>query len=215
MPSRDAGGMPLGLCDWAAGPQDTVCVLDISGSMRGTDVAPSRLEASKKAAEAFCRRRAGLSPGDRIGIVTFNNYGRVVLPLTEITRLDVILTCLASLRAAGGTDLAEGLKAANSLFAQDAALHPMLSRRRRILLLTDGHGGNPVSWAAHLKGAGVLIQVIGIGGDPSAVDEKLLRKVATTDGQGFLHYWFFRDTDSLVAHYEDLASGLIYREHGA
>jgi Mg-chelatase subunit ChlD len=91
------------------------------------DVLPSRLDASRKAAEAFIRRRAVLSPRDRIGIVTFNKYGHVVLPLTEITRLDAILLCLSSLRAAGGTDLAEGLKAANSLFAQDVALHPTLA----------------------------------------------------------------------------------------
>ena len=194
----DPGSVPLGLCDWESLPHDTVCVVDVSGSMGGTDCAPSRLEASKRATEAFCRRRAALSPGDRIAIVTFNNYGRVVLPLTEITRLDVILACLASLRVAGGTDLAEGLKAANSLFAQDVALNPALARYRRILMLTDGHGGNPLRWAAHLKNANVLIEIIGVGGDPSsAVDAKLLRKVATIDVDGFVHYWFFRDTDGL------------------
>jgi Mg-chelatase subunit ChlD len=138
----------------------------------------------------------------------------VVLPLTEITRLDAILLCLSSLRAAGGTDLAEGLKAANSLFAQDVALNPTLARYRRILLLTDGHGGNPLRWATHLKNAGVLIEVIGVGGDTSAVDEVTCARIATRDSEDFIHYWFFRDTEGLVAHYENLASGLVYRGHG-
>jgi uncharacterized protein YegL len=215
MQQTDPGSVPLGLCDWESLPHDTVCIHDVSGSMGWTDCIPSRLEASKKATEAFCRRRAALSPGDRIGIVTFNNYSRVVLPWTEVTRLDVILFCLASLRVAGGTNLAEGLKAANGLFARDGAVYPTPARYRRILLLTDGHGGNPLRWATHLKNAGVLLEVIGVGGDPSsAVDAQLLRKVATTDANGFVHYWFFRDTDSLVAHYEDLASGIVYRGHG-
>lgn len=215
MKQADPGNVPLGLCDWDSLPQDTVCVQDVSGSLNWTDCIPSRLEASKKAAEAFIRRRAALSPGDRVGIVTFNNYGRVVLPLTEVTRLDAILLCLSSLRAAGGTDLAEGLKAANSLFAQDVALHPTLARHRRILLLTDGHGGNPLRWATHLKNAGVLLEVIGVAQRPLDVREELLRQVATTDAtNGFVHYWFFRDTDSLVAHYENLASGLVFRGHG-
>jgi hypothetical protein len=211
----EPGSVPSGLCDWALLPHDTVCVHDVSGSMGWTDCIPSRLDASKKAAEAFCRCRAALSPGDRIGIVTFNNYGRVVLPLTEITRLDAILFCLSSLRIAGGTNIAEGLKAANSLFAQDAALHPAVARCRRILLLTDSQGGRPLPWATHLKKAGVLLEVIGVGGNTSEVDEQLLRKVATTDANGFVHYWFFRDTEGLVAHYENLASGLVYRGHGA
>lgn len=210
----DPGSVPLGLCDWESLPQDTVCVLDVSGSMGWTDCSPSRLEASKKATEAFCRRRAALSPGDRIGIVTFNNYGRVVLPLTEITRLDVILARLASLRVAGGTDLAEGLKAANSLFAQDVVVHSMLARYRRVLMLTDGHGGNALRWATHLKSAKVLIEIIGVGGDTGQVDEATCRRLATTDANGFVHYWFFRDTDGLVAHYENLADGLVFRGHG-
>jgi uncharacterized protein YegL len=210
----DVGGAPLGLCDWESLPHDTICVVDISGSMGQRDVAPSRLEASKKATEAFCRRRVALSPGDRIAIVTFNNYGRVVLPLTEITRLDVILACLASLRVAGGTDLAEGLKTANSLFGQDVALNPALARCRRIVMLTDGRGGSPLRWATHLKNAGVLLEVIGIGGNTSDVDEALLRRVATTDAQGVNHYSFFADTNTLVAHYEDLASGLVFRGQG-
>jgi hypothetical protein len=58
------------------------------------------------------------------------------------------------------------------------------------------------------------MEIIGIGGDTSQVQEQLLRQVATTDANGFVHYWFFRDTDGLVAHYENLASGLVYRGHG-
>jgi uncharacterized protein YegL len=219
-PANDSPGpanahdIPMGLCDWEAMPNDTLCVQDISGSIAYTDVKPSRLDASQKGAQIFVRRRAVISPDDRIGVVAFNNHARVVLPLTEVHQLDKILLHIASLRAAGGTDIAEGLRAANDLFARDTGGNQNTPRFRRILLLTDGHGGSPLRWAKHLKATGVLIEVIGVGGNTSAVDEKLLRKIATTDSTGLNHYWFFRDTDSLIAHYEDLASGLIFRGHG-
>ncbi len=212
MRRADPDSVPLGPCEEGSLPHDSVCVFDVSGSMAWKDVVPCRLDAGKKAAEVYIRRRAALSPGDRIGIVTFNRHGRIVLPLTEITRLDVILMCLASIRATGGTDIGEGLKAANSLFAQDVALNCTLGRYRRILVLTDGRGGDPLPWATHLKSANVLIEVIGIGGDTSQVDEATCRRIATTDSNG-VHYWFFRDTDGLVAHYENLADGLVFRGH--
>ena len=202
-----------GLCDEALLPHDTVCVHDVSRSMSWKDCAPSRLEASKTATEAYVRRRAVLSPSDRIAIVTFNNRARVVLPLTEITQQGKIGLALSLLRATGGTDIAEGLGAANAVFAQDVALYPTAARRRRILLLTDGHGGRPLRWATHLKNAGVLLSVIGVGGETRFVDERLLRQVASVDVTGVVHYWFFRDTDSLVAHYENLASGLVFKGH--
>lgn len=213
MQQADPKGYLVGLCDEGLLPHDTILVLDVSGSMSRKDCVPSRLEASRKAAEAFTRRRAALSLGDRVAIVAFNNHGRVVLPLTEVLRLDEIMQRLSSLKTAGGTDMAEGLKTANSLFAQDVARHPTLARYRRILLLTDGRGGKPLPWAIHLKSAGVLIEVIGVGGNTSEVDERLLRQVASTDVTGLVHYWFFNNTENLVAHYEDLASGLVFRGH--
>jgi Mg-chelatase subunit ChlD len=177
------------------------------------DCKPSRLAASTKAAEAYARRRAALSSGDRLAVVAFNTHAHVALPLTGIGHLDRIVKHLSALKAGGGTDIAQGLRVAHDLLARDAHERALLPRYQRLLLLTDGHGGRPLTWANRLKGAGVLIEVMGFGGDPAAVDEGLLRKVATTDASGFAHYWFFRDTDGLVAHYEDLATGIVFRGH--
>ena len=205
---------PIDLSDtqnWASVLNDTVLIFDVSSSMRHKDCQPSRLEASKKAAETYIRRREILFLDDRVAIVTFNDLARVVLPLTELHRLNEILHQLRKITAAGWTDIAEGLKAAMNTFSKDLLDNPQLSRLRRILLLTDGRGGSPLKLANQLKNEGILIEVIGVGGDPSAVDEELLRKVATTDPYCFTHYCFFRDTNSLVAHYEDLATGIVFR----
>jgi Ca-activated chloride channel family protein len=180
--------------------------------MSTNDCRPSRIEASKRAAQQYIMRRAELSPHDRIALVSFAEYAEVVLPLTNITDTATIVNALKSLHAGGGTDINEGLKVAERILFEDRSRDVQDNRLKRILLLTDGHGGHPIRTARKLKSCGVLTEVIGIGGDPSAVNEKLLRKVATTDSHG-THYWFFRDTDSLVAHYDNLATGIVFRGH--
>jgi hypothetical protein len=214
-PDRAQSLSPLYPGDWATAPQDTVCVQDVSSSIGWQDCKPSRLIVSTKAAATFAQRRAALSPGDRLAVVTFSTHARVALPLTGIGHQDRIVQHLSALKAGGGTDIAQGLMAAYNLLAQDALGRPMLPRYRRVLLLTDGHGGRPLTWAKRLKRAGVLIEVVGFGGDPAAVDEALLRKVATTDANGFVHYWFFRDADGLIAHYESLATGIVFKGQGS
>ena len=56
-----------------------------------------------------------------------------------------------------------------------------------------------------------VIDVVGIGGSPSVVNEALLRQVATTDPDGFCHYRFIKDAQALSKHYTQLAQGLIWR----
>ena len=66
--------------------------------------------------------------------------------------------------------------------------------------------------ANELKGQlQVLVEVIGIGGHSSAVNEHLLRRIATTDPDGFTHYCFIRDSASLIAHYSELATGIVWK----
>ena len=76
---------------------------------------------------------------------------------------------------------------------------------RRIVLLTDGHGGHPIDTARDLKSKGVVIDVIGVGSAPSGVDEKLLRNVASVV-EGEARYRFIKDQQTLVAHYTQLAN---------
>jgi hypothetical protein len=75
---------------------------------------------------------------------------------------------------------------------------------QRVVMLTDGQGGEPLTTAERLKSCGVVIDVIGVGDSPSNVNEPLLKKVASfIDGE--LHYRFIKDHQSLIAHYTQLA----------
>jgi len=189
-------------------PRDTVQILDISTSMGCPDYNPTRLDGGIKAAIEYINNRLVQCPKDRIAVVTFNTKARIVLPLTPIVEAESAVAVLQKLKPDGGTDIAEGLQAAIQIYRN----RPMSSRARRVILLTDGHGGNPISKAAQLKKQhGAVIDVVGIGGTHKAVKESLLRRVATTDPDGFNHYHFIADSAKLKQHYRQLATGLVWR----
>lgn len=191
-------------------PRYTIGVNDVSGSMGCKDCKPSRLGASKLAVEEYLKQRVAICPEDRIALVSFNSWGKTILPFTSIRQSPLIIEQLTSLKAGGGTDIKAGLKEVKALLSRSSFFNDLQSIIM-ILLLTDGQGGHPVRLAEELKSYGVLIEVIGVGGNHSEVNETLLRKIATTDPNGINHYRFIYDTDQLVAHYSQLASGLVWR----
>jgi uncharacterized protein YegL len=191
-----------------SGPRDTAAVLDISGSMGISDYLPTRLGGGIDATLMYTDTREEMRLGDRIAVVSFNHDAQVVLPLTAVANKKVISRALHRLKAGGGTDLAEGLRATVSLFTNGRPV----GRCRHVILLTDGQGGEPLETAVMLKERfGAVIDVVGIGGSPEVVNEALLRQVATTDPDGFCHYRFIKDAETLVEHYTQLAQSLIWR----
>ena len=191
-------------------PRDTVNVLDVSGSMGGFDYPPTRLDGGIKASIEYVDVRIEQSPNDRVAVVSFNSTARIVLSLTPITSKEKIISAIRNLTAGGGTDIAEGLKAAAEIFEAE----PQSNRQRHIIVLTDGHGGRPLKIAGKLKTEyGAVINVVGIAASCGDVNESLLRKVATTDPDGFCHYRFIKDAEALSQHYRQLATGIVrYRE---
>lgn len=175
-------------------------VIDISGSMgelfeRGV----IKLDAARNALSAMLVNKASIDPSDEAGLITFESSAQVIQalqPLSSSKRL--LLQALSGLRPTGGTDINDGLVMALNHFRWKKA-----GVVRRIVLLTDGHGGNPLKSAKKLKSRGVIIDVIGIGPTPDAVDEPLLRKVASTV-QGELRYRFIKDQTTLIGYYTQL-----------
>jgi len=179
----------------------TFFINDISSSMQDPyDDQFTKLDAAKRAAITMVINKAAIDPADEIGIITFNSTAVVrcqLMPAGPNKRF--IIDALQSLAASNGTDINEGLRMADWAFDWQRG-----GVVRRIVLLTDGKGGYPLSTAEQLKLRGVVIDVIGVGKDPSGVDEKLLKRVASVvDGE--LRYRFIKDQQSLVNHYTHLA----------
>ena len=76
-----------------------------------------------------------------------------------------------------------------------------------VILLTHGdsnRGPDPIIISDELKGRGIQLDIIGIGGSPAEVNEEDLKRMASvTNGQR--RYWFIESADALVERFEALA----------
>jgi Ca-activated chloride channel family protein len=104
-------------------PREDATVLlamDVSGSMKATDVAPSRLDAAREAAQSFIEQ---LPEGVRVGIVAFASRPvTLVQPTTDRAELDAALDGLQALDGtAMGDALMQVLDLAEVIQAGDAA----------------------------------------------------------------------------------------------
>lgn len=162
---------------------DLIVILDVSRSMDATDVAPSRLEASKTALAQTLARLGG----DRVGLVVFAGTPRLRFPLT--TDLAAATQVISSLETGaiiveGGTNASLGIDVAIAAFADEH------SGGRAVLLITDGDdlGGDPASAAQRLKDAGIDLLVAGIGttggGTVPVIEPRTGKFVAKLDSSG-------------------------------
>ena len=182
--------------------EQTTFVVDRSWSMdEPFDRNENKLEAACRANINMVLNKERIDPLDEIALVAFCSWAEVILGLSQIKICKrKIIEAIQSLTPGDGTDIDTGLRATRDVFdwsRQDVV--------RRIVLLTDGQGGDPLATADDLKDRGVVIDVIGVGADPSGVDEKLLRKVASVV-EGEVRYRFIKDQQSLMAHYTQLAN---------
>jgi Ca-activated chloride channel homolog len=185
----------VALCGALAGPKFVATVpvrggavvlcVDTSGSMRATDVAPTRSDAAAAAMRAFVD---GVPDGTRLGIVAFASGAGVVQPLSDDK--DAVRDAIGRIPPPnGGTAIGDALATA-------ARLLPA-SGRRTIVLITDGVnnlGAEPQSVAQQIGAAGIEIDTVGIGTNDSGqlvpgtdqaatIDEDALRQIAQT-GRG-------------------------------
>ena len=172
-----------------AGPRATVAVpvggfvilcVDTSGSMRATDVAPSRADAAAAAVRAFIDAAPAAT---RVGIVAFAGAaGVVAAPTTDKDELRAAVGEIPPPN--GGTAIGDALAT--------AARQLPAGGRRAIVLITDGvnnAGADPAAVAPQLGAAGIEIDTVGIGtngsgrlipgtNEEAALDEDALRQIA-------------------------------------
>ncbi|CAN5863308.1 VWA domain-containing protein [soil metagenome] len=155
-----------------------ILAMDASGSMRATDIRPSRLEAAEAAALSFIQRQKSRT---QIGIVAFARFAELVQPPT--TDQEALQAAVASLTTGRGTAIGSGiLKALDTIAEIDQSVAPSVSDTSSgiqptavpsgayapdiIVLLTDGvttNGPLPLDAAQQAADRGVRIYTIGFG----------------------------------------------------
>jgi Ca-activated chloride channel family protein len=136
---------------------DVVIALDVSNSMKATDIAPDRLSRAKQ----FVSKIIDNLKDDRVGLVVFAGYGYAQMPLTfdyDAARLYVASADPANI-SARGTSIGDAFDKSNILFGKES------ERFKSIILITDGetHDENAMDKLKELSAKGVMVNTVGIG----------------------------------------------------
>lgn len=176
--------------------------VDASGSMADPfSGGTSKLDAAVRAGANLIINKCRIDPLDEVGVVSFTDRSQLhCSPCACGAGKSDLIQALQRLTAGGGTDITAGLRGAGDALSWSG---PGITRR--IVLLTDGQGGEPFRAAESLKAKGAVLDIIGVGASPGEVNERLLRAIASTVA-GELRYRFIKDQQSLVTHYTALAN---------
>jgi Ca-activated chloride channel homolog len=161
-----------------------ILVMDVSGSMNATDVEPTRLVSSQRAAAGFVEQ---LPEKFRVGIVSFASTAQTLTRPTTDRR--AVYEAIQSLHAEGATAMGDGIERALDV-KRPPAPGPTGGPRQAptpgtqppggddaplvILLLSDGANtqgrAQPMEAAADAKELGVPVFTIALGTDRGMVD---------------------------------------------
>lgn len=146
-----------------------VMAIDVSLSMRATDVTPSRIEAAKAAAKEFVRL---LPPRINLGLVTF--AGTATVAVSPTTDRESVVRAIDAIQLRESTAIGEAiyssLDAITSVSVQDQGGEQVPAT---IVLMSDGDSkqGRPVNSAASAaRAAKVPVSTIAFGTEDGTVD---------------------------------------------
>jgi Ca-activated chloride channel family protein len=199
-----------------------VLALDVSRSMKATDVQPTRLDAARTAAKTFLGE---IPEKFRVGVVSFATRAAVGVAPTEDREL--VVTALDTLTPGEGTAIGDAV--ALSLRVGQPQEEGVEAPPRAIVVISDGarDGGQvePVDAAQQAKRRGVPVHTVLVGTPNGTVEERLtggyrriirvppnpetLQQVAATSGGTFFEA---PDAERLSEVYEELGSRLGTRE---
>ena len=112
-----ASSRPFAVITLPSDQQTIMLAMDVSGSMRATDVKPNRLVASQDAAKAFL---AELPRNIRVGVVAFAGTASVVQPPT-LSREDLV-TAIDKFQLQRGTAIGNGIMVSLAELFPDAGI---------------------------------------------------------------------------------------------
>ena len=199
-----------------------VLALDVSRSMKATDVQPTRLDAARTAAKTFLDE---IPEKFRVGVVSFATRAAVGVAPTEDREL--VVTALDTLTPGEGTAIGDAV--ALSLRVGQPQEEGVEAPPRAIVVISDGarDGGQvePADAAQQAKRRGVPVYTVLVGTPNGTVEERLtggyrriirvppnpetLQQVAATSGGTFFEA---PDAERLSEVYEELGSRLGTRE---
>lgn len=195
------------------GGRDVLVLLDLSRSMNARDVAPSRLDAAKRAARLI----AAAEPDDRLGLAVFGTSAFLTLPLTaDHSAFQEFVDGAATIDLPeAGTDLGGALAAGVQALLRDGQ-----AGSRAVLLLSDGEdfAGAVDTLLPGLTRDGIPILAIGFGttdGGPLTIqgatvtthlNEATLRAVATATGGAYARWNDDASISGIVRDLERLAT---------
>ena len=182
---------------------EAIIAIDISNSMRATDVKPSRLERAKMMIENLLEDHVN----DKIGLVVFAGDAFLQLPITsDYVSAKMFLDNIdPSMISYQGTDIAAAINLASNCFTQQQHIG------KAIIVITDGedHEGGVIESAHVAKEKGQNVYVLGVGsinGAPipdtssenymsdqhgkivmSKLNEQMCKEIAQAGGGAYIH----------------------------
>ena len=136
---------------------DIFIALDISTSMYCQDIAPNRLERSKR----FASKLVDKLKGERIGLVLFAGNAYLQMPLTRDYAAAQLFIQSAHPGLAGtqGTAIGESILTVEESFSKDNNFH------KALIIITDGedHDADALTVAEQAHQNGMIIFPIGVG----------------------------------------------------
>ncbi len=147
-----------------------IFIIDRSGSMSETSGGVSKIELAK---EAAIRSTEMLFPGDRVGVITFDENASWVVTPTTLSDPDSVMRAIGSIRSGGGTDILTGLQLMAKTLPDDPA------SLKHVILLTDGGAdptGIPQLVERLYKENGITLSTVGVGQDAAAFLPDLARR---------------------------------------
>lgn len=142
---------------------DILVAIDVSESMRASDVSPSRMAKARQTVEKFL----GMLSGDRVGLIAFAGSAFTYCPLTvDYSAVRLFLNGMEpGIIADGGTNFPAVLKEAIDTFERGES-----PAKRVLVIFSDGenHEGDPLPMVQEAVDAGIQVFTVGIGNSAAA-----------------------------------------------
>ncbi len=170
---------------------DIVLCIDVSGTMSGTDFAPTRLEAAKQVAVEFVNERKT----DRIGLVIFGGESFTQCPLTNDYAM--LISQIKAVNNVNGILDPDKTAIGSGLATSVERLKRVKTKSKVIILLTDGENNagliDPNTAKELAKYYKIKVYTIGVSpfSNGHAINENMLKSIASETGA-----LYFRATDN-------------------